>query len=149
MNPYLVKIEATDRTTQSIRSAVINLNLSNFDIRQDFHCTLLFATEWHSEPKLIDHEPIIVRGTEIKLFGKAVVLILDDQQNKLKNRHSEIKTEINARTQFDDFVPHLTLGFAKEGFKLTDDLKMYILNPFVNMDIILEKEKGKVFEQKK
>lgn len=145
MLPYLVKIETDKNTKLVINDIIKNLKLNNFKPRYDFHVTLIFADTYKAEPKLNKNVSISVKPVKVDLFGKALVLTVDDKENLLRNRHYQLKSEMTATTQHNDYTPHLTIGYAQQDFILTEDLKTKILSAFNNMDFVLDEERGKVF----
>lgn len=142
MHPYLVKAE-TDLTTElEIKKRLSTLRLGlDFKPRNDFHCTLMFADSWKNAPtcKAINVETKMMR---IDKFGKAIVLVLEDPNGVLSSRHLELLTEMEAVNQFNEYTPHLTLGFAPV---LTDLMKKSIEEAFSDLKISLGMEIGKIF----
>lgn len=110
----LVKYECTPGCNAGIRMNISLMKLpEGIDkVRDDFHCTLLFANEWTLEPVMIAGDETHAKATRFEQFGSAIVLILDNSQNVMKGYHELAASLAGAKHSYEEYVPYTTLFYA-------------------------------------
>lgn len=135
---YLIKVEVNREGTEFL-SCFLSENKPDFGfrVRSDFHCTVLYTKEKCT--------PLPYRFARIKgnakivgvdVFGNCLVLLLESDFLRRRNYETIMFTE--AKPQFAEYTPHLTLGYLEEPQK-KDELEKY-------KKLISEKLVGKSIE---
>jgi len=124
-NGTYVGLKITKDCRSKLQELVENLGLENPIKSSLFHTTLINSkkelTEFEARGKL--SEPIVAKVKGLKVFDSKEgnkVLVLSISSSEIMKRNSEITSEHKATSDYDEFVPHITLSYNEpnaEGLK--------------------------------
>lgn len=113
---FLVKTELVESDQHNMRNFPWD-TISDIKPRQDFHCTILFAEQWQTEPSEDLVQTFPSEGTYkikgVDQFGTAIVLLLDVPQDDifLRGSNKQLKQNMTAVDQHPVYNPHVTIGY--------------------------------------
>lgn len=111
--------------------------------RADFHCTLLFATDYQLSEETMQallHETRAVQPCSFHVHsleqfdqGALVLTLEDDQpQQTLTNLHQRLMMLSNAKESYDQYRPHVTIGYTTSKQPLTSSCLTALKSSFLH-----------------
>lgn len=152
---YLIKYECSTSTNASLIGILSRMKFPSGcgKLRKDFHCTLLFADSWKRDINATIANSFELEGgfitmiTRFEQFGKAIVGILDDENEIFKSIHVILEAKTGARSQFKDYCAHTTICYSDRQLSRQELDDLYEERP-TDFLLVFNKITYKVYKQK-